>query len=69
MVLFAFIHMFSVFFSGAYKKPRELTWLTGFLLLVLSMAFGFSGYLLPWDELAFFATKVGTDIVGVVPIW
>lgn len=67
LVLFAFIHMFSVFFSGAYKKPRELTWLTGFLLLVLSMAFGFSGYLLPWDELAFFATKVGTDIVGVVP--
>jgi quinol-cytochrome oxidoreductase complex cytochrome b subunit len=68
MVLFAFVHMFSVFFTGAYKKPRELTWVTGFLLLVLAMAFGFSGYLLPWDELAFFATKVGTDIVGVVPV-
>ncbi|HET55424.1 MAG TPA: cytochrome bc complex cytochrome b subunit, partial [Ignavibacteria bacterium] len=68
MILFAFIHMFSVFFTRAYKKPRELTWVSGFILLVLGMAFGFSGYLLPWNELAFFATKVGTDIVGAVPI-
>lgn len=68
LVLFAFIHMFSVFFSKAYEKPRELTWITGFILLVFTLAFGFSGYLLPWNELAFFATKVGTDIVGVVPI-
>jgi len=68
MVAFAFIHMFSVYFTGAYKKPRELTWVTGFVLLALSMGFGFSGYLLPWDELAFFATKVGTDIAGAVPV-
>lgn len=68
MVLFAFIHMFSVFFTRAFKKPRELTWVTGFVLLVMAMGFGFSGYLLPWNELAFFATKVGTDIAGVVPI-
>ncbi len=68
MVLFAFVHMFSVFFSRAFKNPRELTWISGFILLVLAMGFGFSGYLLPWDELAFFATKVGTDIVGVVPV-
>lgn len=68
LVFFAFIHMFSVFFSKAYQKPRELTWVTGFLILVLALAFGFSGYLLPWNELAFFATKVGTDIVGVVPV-
>lgn len=67
MILFAFIHMFSVFFSRAYKNPRELTWVTGFILLIIGMAFGFSGYLLPWNELAFFATKVGTDIAGVVP--
>lgn len=67
MVLFAFIHMFSTFFITAYKKPRELTWVSGFLLLVISMGFGFSGYLLPWNELAFYATKVGTDIVGAVP--
>lgn len=68
MIFFAFVHMFSVFFSGAYKKPRELTWVSGFFLLVLGMAFGFSGYLLPWNELAFYATKVGTDIVGAVPV-
>ncbi len=68
MVFFVFLHMFSVFFMKAYKKPRELTWVTGFLLLGIAMGFGFSGYLLPWNELAFFATKVGTDIVGVIPI-
>ena len=68
MILSAFIHMFSVFFMRAYRKPRELTWLTGIFLLALLLGFGFSGYLLPWNELAFFATKVGTDIVGVIPV-
>lgn len=68
LVFFAFVHMFSVFFTRAYQKPREMTWISGFILLVLTLGFGFSGYLLPWNELAFFATKVGTDIVGVVPI-
>lgn len=68
MVFFAFVHMFSTFFTRAYRKPRELTWVSGFLLLALSMGFGFSGYLLPWNELAFFATKVGTDIAGSIPI-
>jgi cytochrome b6 len=67
MVGAAFVHMFSVFFTGAYRKPRELTWISGFVLLALALGFGFSGYLLPWDELAFFATKVGTDIVGILP--
>ncbi len=67
MVFFAFAHMFSVFFTRAYKKPRELTWVSGMILLGLAMFFGFSGYLLPWNELAFFATKVGTDIASVVP--
>jgi cytochrome b6 len=62
-----FVHMFSAFFLKAYRPPRELTWMTGFLLLVLFMAFGFSGYLLPWNELSFFATRVGTDIAGVIP--
>jgi cytochrome b6 len=66
-VLSVVIHMFSVFFERSYRKPRELTWLTGVFMLFLALAFGFSGYLLPWDELAFFATKVGTDIAGVVP--
>jgi len=68
MVLSVFIHMFSVYFLKGFRKPRELTWYTGIGLLAISMAFGFSGYLLPWNELAFFATKVGTDIVGEVPL-
>ncbi len=63
-----FIHMFSVYFEKAYRKPRELTWLTGMIMLFLALGFGFSGYLLPWNELAFFATKVGSDIAGAVPI-
>jgi cytochrome b6 len=68
MVFFIFVHMFSTFFTRAFRKPRELTWVTGFVLLGLSLFFGFSGYLLPWNELAFFATKVGTDIAAAVPI-
>ena len=67
-ILAAFIHMFSVYFTKAYRKPREITWLTGMVMLLLGFGFGFSGYLLPWNELAFFATKVGTDIAGVVPV-
>ncbi len=67
-VLAVFIHMFSVYFEKAYRKPRELTWYTGIGLLFLALAFGFSGYLLPWNELAFFATKVGTEIPGVTPV-
>jgi len=63
-----FVHMFSTFLMKAYRKPRELTWVTGVLLLGLSLFFGFSGYLLPWNELAFFATKVGTEIVNNVPL-
>jgi quinol-cytochrome oxidoreductase complex cytochrome b subunit len=66
-ILAAMIHMFSVFFERAYRKPREMTWLTGMLMFFLALGFGFSGYLLPWNELAFFATKVGTDIAGVIP--
>jgi len=68
MVFFAFVHMFSTFFTRAYAKPREFTWMTGFFLLVLALGFGFTGYLLPWNALAFFATKVGTDIAGAVPL-
>ncbi len=67
-VLAAMIHMFSVYFEKAYRKPREITWLTGMLMFFLALGFGFSGYLLPWNELAFFATKVGTDIAGAIPL-
>jgi cytochrome b6 len=67
-ILAAVVHMFSVYFERSYRNPREVTWLTGMLMLFLGLGFGFSGYLLPWNELAFFATKVGTDIAGVVPV-
>jgi cytochrome b6 len=68
LVAAAGIHLFSVLFLAAYRRPRELTWVTGVLLLFLILAFGFTGYLLPWNELAFFATRVGTDIAGAVPV-
>jgi len=67
MILAAFLHMFTVFFTHAYRKPREMTWYTGVAILGLSLTFGFSGYLLPWNELAFFATRVGTGMAGAVP--
>jgi cytochrome b6 len=67
MILTAFLHLFSVLLMKAYRPPRELTWFSGIGLLGLSMAFGFTGYLLPWNELAYFATRVGTEIVGAVP--
>ena len=68
LVLAAFIHMFSVFFLKAFRRPRELTWISGALLLFLMLGFGFSGYLLPWNTLAFFATQVGTEVAGRVPV-
>ena len=68
MIFTAFAHMFSVLFLKAYRKPRELTWVSGVILLFLVMGFGFSGYLLPWNTLAFFATKVGTEITAQVPM-
>lgn len=68
MVFFAFVHLVSVYFAKAYRRPREITWITGCALLFLALAFGFSGYLLPWNKLSFFATKVGTDIAGAVPV-
>ncbi|MBL8086960.1 MAG: cytochrome b N-terminal domain-containing protein [Chthonomonas sp.] len=63
-----FIHMFSVFFMKAYRGPRELGWVTGMLLLLLGLTFGFSGYLLPMDDLAFFATTVGLQVPAAIPV-
>ena len=68
MILAAFVHMFSVVFLHAYRKPRELTWFSGVALLGLALGFGFSGYLLPWNTISFFATKVGTDMAAQVPV-
>lgn len=68
MILTLFIHLFSVFFLRAYYRPREMTWVSGVVLFFISICFGFSGYLLPWNEVSFFATKVGTEIAGVIPV-
>ncbi|EAT59084.1 cytochrome b [Chlorobium ferrooxidans] len=67
MVFSVFIHMFSTFFLKSYRKPRELMWLSGSVLFVLTLGFGFTGYLLPWNEIAYFATQVGTEVPKVVP--
>jgi len=64
----AFVHLLSAFFLRAYRKPRELTWVTGCFLFFILLGFGFTGYLLPWNTLSFFATKVGTEITAKVPL-
>jgi cytochrome b6 len=68
MIFTLFVHMFSVLLLGVYRPPREVTWFSGVALMGLAMGFGFTGYLLPWNELAYFATKVGTEITGAVPL-
>ncbi|MFL5367371.1 MAG: cytochrome bc complex cytochrome b subunit [Myxococcales bacterium] len=67
MIISLITHMLSTMVLKAYRTPRELTWVTGFVLFALALGFGFSGYLLPWNELAFFATAVGTDSMKAVP--
>ncbi len=67
MILIVFLHMLRTFVTGSFKKPRELTWLVGVILFVLTLIFGFTGYLLPWNQLAYWATTVGTEIAGAVP--
>jgi quinol-cytochrome oxidoreductase complex cytochrome b subunit len=68
MVVLTVIHMLRVIFYGAYKYPREMTWFTGVGLLLIVIAFGFTGYLLPWDQKSYWATIVGTRIAGTPPI-
>jgi cytochrome b6 len=68
MIVSLTVHMFSTMMLKAYRPPREITWVTGFLLFAIGLGFGFSGYLLPWNELAYFATSVGTDSVKAVPV-
>ena len=68
MIFTLFVHLFSVLLLKAYRPPREVTWFSGVALMGLAMGFGFTGYLLPWNELAYFATKVGTEITGAVPV-
>jgi len=68
MIAAVMLHMTRVYFMGAYKKPRELNWVVGIFLLLTVTTFGFSGYLLPWDQLSYWATKIGTGIAGSIPI-
>jgi quinol-cytochrome oxidoreductase complex cytochrome b subunit len=68
MIVAIFVHMFSVFFLKAYRNPREFGWWSGVALLLLTMVLGFSGYLLPMNELAYFATKVGLGIPASLPV-
>ena len=68
MIIFVVLHMLRTFFMAAYKYPRETTWVVGVVLLLLVLGFGFTGYLLPWDEKAYWATVVGTTIAGSTPV-
>jgi len=68
MIAAVFVHLLSIWVIKSYRKPRELTWMSGVLLLLFTLAFGFTGYLLPWDELSLAATKVGTDIPRSIPV-
>ena len=68
MVVLVGLHMVTAFILGAYKYPREATWLAGVVLLLITVGFGFTGYLLPWDQKAYWATTVGTNMPGTTPI-
>ncbi len=68
LILTVFLHMLRVFFYGAYKYPREFTWITGVMLLIGALGMGFTGYLLPWNQRSYWATTVGTEIAGTVPV-
>lgn len=68
MILFCVLHLLRVFLQGVYKPPREITWGIGVLLLAITLGFGFTGYLLPWDQRAYWATTVGTEIAGALPL-
>jgi quinol-cytochrome oxidoreductase complex cytochrome b subunit len=67
MVLVVFLHLLRVFYSGAYKRPRQFNWLIGVALMLVTLGLSFTGYLLPWDQLSFWAITVGTNIAGYVP--
>jgi quinol-cytochrome oxidoreductase complex cytochrome b subunit len=69
MTLTVFLHMARVFYHGAYKPPREFNWIVGIVLLLLTLLLAFTGYLLPWDQLALWAVSVGTDMMGYTPVF
>lgn len=67
LIVFVILHSIRVFVTGSYRPPRELNWIAGVVTFVLSMASGFTGYLLPWDQKAYWATVVGTSMAGTIP--
>jgi len=69
MVLVVFLHLLRVFYAGAYRRPRQFNWVIGVVLLVLTLLMSFTGYLLPWDQLSYWAITVGTNIAGYVPVF
>ncbi|HEX9375491.1 MAG TPA: cytochrome b N-terminal domain-containing protein [Actinomycetota bacterium] len=68
MVLVVFLHLIRVFYAGAYRRPRQFNWVIGVGLLLCTLALSFTGYLLPWDQLAFWAVTVGTNVAGYTPL-
>ena len=69
MVFFVFLHMMRVFYHGAYKPPREFNWVVGVVLLFLTIMLSFTGYLLPWDQIAYWAITIGTNMGGYAPLF
>ena len=69
MVITVWLHMYRVFLTGSYKPPREFNWNVGVILLVLTLLLSFTGYLLPWDQLAVWAVTVGTEMMGFTPVF
>jgi len=69
MVFLVFAHMFKVFYRGAYRTPREFNWVIGVILLLITLLLSYTGYLLPWDQLAFWAITVGSNIASAVPVF
>jgi quinol-cytochrome oxidoreductase complex cytochrome b subunit len=68
MVLVVILHMVRVFYTGGYKRPREFNWIVGVFLLIFTLGLSFTGYLLPWDQLSYWAITVGTNIAGYAPV-
>jgi quinol-cytochrome oxidoreductase complex cytochrome b subunit len=69
MVIFVVLHMFRTYLTGSYKKDRSFTWLTGVVLLLVTLGLSFSGYLLPWDQLAYWAVTIGTSMAEAAPLF
>jgi quinol-cytochrome oxidoreductase complex cytochrome b subunit len=68
MVFFVFLHMMRVFYHGAYKPPREFNWVVGVLLLLMTIALSFTGYLLPWDQISYWAITIGLNMASYTPV-